>query len=149
MRLAYLVVGCLPVLGQTSRVSPVTKVPGEKVTLEIAAKSQPERAPVALHWEVIFPAQLMETEGKAEIGSAARNSGKSLQCRLLNPHSYGCVLSGGNNPITDGQIAIFYFGIRTTAEAGTTVLRIERAVTTTSDSKVFSLDDTEAIVIIR
>jgi len=149
MRLAYLVVGCLPVLGQTSGISSVTKSPGEQVTLEIAANSQPKRAPVALHWDVIFPAQLMEMEGDAEVGSEAMNSGKSLQCRPKNPYSLGCVLSGGQNPILDGQIAIFHFRIRTTAAAGTTAFRIERAVATTVDSKLLSLDGTQAIVTIR
>ena len=35
MRISYLAVACLPILGQTSAVSSVTKSPGEKVTLEI------------------------------------------------------------------------------------------------------------------
>lgn len=149
MKLAYLVFGCLPMFAQTSAISSVTKSPGDKVTLEIVAKSDPKRAPVALHWDVIFPEQLMEMVGDPEAGSAALKSGKSLQCRVRNPHAYGCVLSGGPNLIADGQIAIFHFRIRTTAVAGKTALRIERAVTTTVDSKILSLDDTEAIVIIR
>jgi hypothetical protein len=149
MTLVYLVFGCLPMFAETSATSSVMKSAGERVTLEIAAKSQPTRAPIALHWEVIFPAQLMEMDGDAEIGSAALTSGKSLQCHAVNPHSYGCVLSGGENPIADGQIAIFHFRIRTTAGPGTTTVRIERVVTGTLDSKVLSLDDTEAVITIR
>jgi hypothetical protein len=150
MRLVYLVVGCLPVLGQTSQVSSVTKAPGDKVTLDISANSQPGRAPVALRWEVVFPAQLMAMEGDApEIGSAVTDSGKSLQCTARKPYSYSCALSGGQNPIANGLIAIFHFKIRTTAKPGTTTLRIERALATTADSKVVPLNDTEAIVIIR
>jgi hypothetical protein len=150
MRFACLVVGCLPVLGQASEVSSVTKAPGEKVTLEIRQDSAPGRAPAALKWEVVFPAQLMEMEGDApEAGRAATESGKTLQCTKLKPYSYACILSGGQNPTANGVIAIFHFKIRTTAEAGTTAFRIERGVATAVDSKVSTLNDTEATVIIR
>jgi hypothetical protein len=150
MRLVYLVVVGLPVLAQTSRVSSVTKAPGDKVTLDISANSQPGRAPVALKWDVVFPAQLMALEGDApDTGSAATDSGKSLSCTARKPYSYSCVLSGGQNPIQNGLIASFHFKIRAPAGAGTTTLRIERAVATTADSKILSLNDTEAIVIIR
>jgi hypothetical protein len=150
MRLACLLVGCLPVLGQTSGVSSVTKAPGESVTLDILLSSQPSRAPIALTWEVVFPAQLMEMEGDApEIGRAAKDSGKRLQCTAPKPYANVCALSGGQNPIGNGPIAIFHFRIRTTAKAGTTTLRIERAEATTVDSKEETLANAEAIVIIR
>ena len=146
---AYLVLISLIAFAETPAVSPVVKSPGDTVTLEIAATSQPNRAPIALHFDVVFPTQLMEPEDKGEVGSAARTSGKSLECRLINPHSYGCVISGGGNPIADGQIAIFHFRVLTTAKPGNTALRIDRAVSTTADSKIVSLKDTEAVVIIR
>ena len=150
MRLAYLVVSCLPVLGQTATVSSVTKSPGEMVTLEISANSQPSRAPVALKWEVIFPAQLMQMEGDAtQVGSAAMDSGKSLQCTARRPYAYDCILSGGQNPIADGLIATYHFKIQTTARTGTTTLKIEKAEATTVDAKKWTLNDTEVIVVIR
>jgi hypothetical protein len=149
-RLACLLVACLPALGQTSGVSHVTKAPGEKVTLEISAVSQPGRAPIALKWEVVFPAQLMEMEGGTpEIGSAAKNSGKSLQCTARKPYAYVCILSGGQGPLADGVIAIYHFRIRTTASAGITSLKIENSESTTPDSRKWTLNDTEAIVIIK
>jgi hypothetical protein len=149
MKVRYLVLVCLPLLAQSSPPSPVTKSPGDKVTLEIAAKSDPKRAPLTLHWDVIYPAQLMEMDGEPEAGSAALSSGKTLQCSARNPHSYTCALSGGNKPLADGQIAIFHFRIKKTAQAATTSLKIDRVVTTTVDSKVLSLAGTEAIVIIH
>ncbi len=149
MKLVFLIFGSLPILAETSAGLPVVKSPDDMVTLEIAATSQPNRAPIALHFDVVFPTQLMEMEGEGEVGSSARISGKSLQCHQRNPHAYACVLSGGQNPMADGQIAIFHFRIRAAAGAGTTALRIERVVTTTADSKVLSLNDTEAIVIIK
>jgi len=144
-----LLVACLPVLGQTPAVS-VTKAPGDKVTLEITADSQPARSPVALKWEVVFPAQLMEMDGDApEIGSAAMDSGKSLQCIARRPYRYVCTLSGGQKPIANGLIAIYHFKIRATAKPGTTSLRIEKAESTTSDSMKWPLNETEAIAIIK
>jgi hypothetical protein len=149
MRLAYLVLCCLPVLGQTSRGSSVTKAPGELVTLQIFATSQPARAPMALKWEIVFPAQLMDLEGEAETGTAARDSGKSLECKPRKPYSFSCYLSGGKNTIGDGQIAVFHFRIGTTAAAGKTVLRVEKAAATMADGKEEMLNSTESIVIIR
>jgi hypothetical protein len=149
MRLAHLVVSCLPVLGQTSLVSSVIKAPGDQVTLDISADSQRGRAPVALKWDVIFPAQLMAMDGAPDTGSAAMNSGKSLQCTARRLYAYTCTLSGGQNPIANGPIAIFHFRILTTAEPRTTTLRIEKAVATAVDSRVLTLNDTEAIVIIQ
>jgi hypothetical protein len=148
--LAYLVLSCLPVLGATSVVSSVTKAPGEIVTLEISASSEPSRAPIALKWEVIYPAQLMEIEGGApELGRAAKDSGKSFQCTARKPYANVCVLSGGQKPMVDGLIAIYHFKIRPTAEAGTTTLRIEKAESTTVDSVKWPLNKTEVSVIIK
>jgi hypothetical protein len=149
MRLEYLLVMCLPVLGQASGGSSVTKAPGETVTLTIWANSQPERAPIALHWEVVFPGQLMDLEGDPEIGSAAKDASKSLECNRLKPYSYRCVLSGGEKAIGDGQIAVFHFRIRTTATTGTSALRVERAAATTLEGKQEALSDTGSTVIIQ
>jgi hypothetical protein len=149
MRLAWLFIGCLPLLAQTSNRSSVTKAPGDKVTLDLFAESQPARAPVALKWQVLFPAQVIEMEGDAEVGKAAKDSGKSLQCTVRAPYRYVCDLSGGQNPIADGAVAIFHFKIRSTAKAGTISLKIEGAESITADSKEFTLNDTEAMVIIQ
>jgi hypothetical protein len=69
MRLAALVPGCLPIFAEALPTSPVVKSPGDTVTLEVAATSQPKRAPIALHFDVVFPAQLMTMEGEGDAGS--------------------------------------------------------------------------------
>jgi hypothetical protein len=147
-RLAYLVF-ILPVLTHASDLSSVTKAPGELVTLEISVDSQ-RRAPVALEWEVVFPAQLMDMEGNGpQVGGAAKDSGKSLQCTARTPYALVCTVSGGRTPIADGLIAIYRFIIRPTAAKGITALRVEKAEATTADSTKWSLNNTEAIVVIR
>jgi hypothetical protein len=150
MRFVYLLAAYLPVFAQTAAVSPVIKAPGEILTLEISADSQPARAPVALKWEVVFPAQLMEMEGNApQLGSAAMDLDKTLQCTARKPYAYVCVLSGGQKPIANGTVAVYRFRIRATAAAGTTALKIEKAEGTTSDSKTWTLNETETVVTIR
>jgi len=141
---------CLPMLGQTSTPSSISKARGDNLTLEISANSQPNRAPVALKWEVVFPVQLMELEGTApEIGAAAKEAGKSLECSSQRPYRSVCTLSGGKNPIADGTVAIYHFKIRTTALAGTTSLKVEKTEATAADSKKWTLNNTETIVIIH
>jgi hypothetical protein len=137
-------------LAELLHVSSVTSAPGEKVRLDISLDSAATRAPKALKWEVVFPAQLLELEGDGpEIGSAAMDSGKSLTCSRRKSYSDFCTLSGGQNPVANGPIAIFHFKIRATAEAGTTAVRIERAEAVTVDSKELTLNNAEGTVTIR
>jgi hypothetical protein len=137
-------------LGQAFHVSSVTGVPGEKVRLEISLDSAAARAPTTVRWELVFPAQLLELEDDGpEIGGAAMDSGKSLQCMARKPYSYSCILSGGQNPVANGPIAILQFKIRTTAETGAAAVRIERVRTATVDSKELTLDNAEGTVTIR
>jgi hypothetical protein len=150
MRLACLVCICMPVFGQTASVSPTTKGRGEKLTLEITADSQPGRVPIALRWNLIVPAGLMEMDsGGPEPGSAAKTSGKSLQCTSRRPYLYICSLAGGNAPIADGQVAIFHFTILKTAAPGTTALKIENAVAISASGHEDDLDDKQSVVIIQ
>jgi hypothetical protein len=150
MRFAHLLALCLPAFGQTQAVAPVTKAPGDKVTLEISADSQPDRMPVRLKWEVVFPVQLMEmdTDGP-EPGSAAKASDKSLECMSRSPYRLVCTLSGGPKPIANGIIAVYHFKIRDKAKAGPTVFKIEKAESTTMDSTVTALNDTDTAVVIQ
>ncbi|MBZ5575255.1 MAG: hypothetical protein LAP40_01690 [Acidobacteriia bacterium] len=148
MRLACLMLACLPLFAQTSGVLPVTKAPGDEVTLEVSATSQPANAPIVLKWDVIFPAQVMDLE-TVDPGSAATHSGKSLQCTARKPYLYACVLSGGQNPIENGLIVTYRFKIKSTAPAGSTTLRVENAESTTADSKKWTLNPTGTIVIVR
>ena len=160
MKFAFLFAACLPILVKRP-VANYTRVRHPPcrtslrrlaiaLTLEISAASQQGKAPVALKWEVVFPAQLMELEGGGpEIGSTAMKAGKSLQCTARTPYAYVCTLSGGQKPVADGTIAIYHFRIRAKAKAGITSLRIERAESTTMDSRKWTLNNTEAIVIIR
>jgi hypothetical protein len=148
MRLAWVVIGCLPVLSQTPDASSVIKTPGDTVTLKISANSDSERAPIELKWDVVYPAQVMDMETD-NAGPAAMDSGKSLQCIARRSYAYVCVLSGGQNPIQDGLVAIYRFKIKPSAQAGVTKLRIENAESTTKESKKWALKSTEAIVVIR
>jgi hypothetical protein len=151
VRRACLIIGCLPLLGQTSGVPPVAKSPGDTVTLEISADSQPGREPVTLKWEVVFKAQLLDLEtGGPQPGSAAMESGKSIGCTARKPYILVCTLSGGEKTIANGPIAIYHFKILPTAQAGTTItFQIQKAESTTADSKKWTLNDTQAFVIIR
>lgn len=137
-------------LGQLLHISSVTSAPGEKARLEISLDWSAARAPTALKWVVVFPAQLLELEGDGpELGEAAMNSHKSLTCALRQPYSSACVLAGGQNPVLNGLIAIYHFRVRSTADAGTAVVRIERAEAVTVDSKALTLDNAEGTVTIQ
>lgn len=150
LRVAWLFVTALPVWGQMLHLSAVAGRPGEKVTVELSLDSPAGKAPAALQWETIFPAQLMEIEGEAsETGRAAKESGKSVTCAERKAYAYVCILAGDQKPIANGPIAIFHFKIRTEAQAGTSAIRIERAEGVTVDLRRLTLKDTAATVTIH
>jgi hypothetical protein len=110
----------------------------------------PAVALTALKWDMTFPAQLIDLEGNApEAGASAKASGKALQCNLIKPYSYTCLLFGGEKPVSDGPIALFHFKIRTTADPVTSRLRLQDAEATTADSKRVTLNNAAASVIVR
>lgn len=150
MKLAWLLFAALPVVGQTLHLSSVAGAPGGTITVEISLDSSSGVRPVALQWETIFPAQLLEVEGKRfEIGWAARDSGKSVACSERKPYTYICVLAGGQNPIANGPIAIVHFKIRTEARPGTSVVRLVRVEAVTADLKKSVLKEAEGTVSIH
>jgi hypothetical protein len=127
----------------------VTKAPGDPVTLQIFASSLPDRAPLELRWEVLYPAQSMDLEGTGEAGSAAVDSGKSLECKPRKEYSFQCILSGGKKPIADGQLAVFHFRIRPDATPGKVTLTIQSASARQKDGSDAMLKNTGSTFIIR
>jgi hypothetical protein len=150
LRLASLFFAALPVCGQILQVSSVSGAPGEKVELVISLNSPAGSAPLALQWEIIFPAQILEEGGNGpETGRAASDSGKSLTCNRRKTYSYVCILVGSQKPVANGPIAIVHLKIRTEARGGTTVVRVERAEAATADLKKLTVKDAEGTVTIR
>jgi hypothetical protein len=149
MRPALLFVAALQLAAQTPAKPPLIKAPGDPVTLQLFANSLPNRAPLALEWEVVYPAQLMDLEGTPEAGRAAADSGKLLECKPRKEYSLICVLSGGSKPMTDGQIAVFHFRIRPDAIPGKVTLRIQSASARQKDNSDAPLKSTESVFIIR
>jgi hypothetical protein len=149
MRLALLFVAGFELAAQTPAKPTLIKAPGDPVTLQLFANSIPDRAPLALQWEVIYPAQLMDLEGKPEAGRAAVDSGKSLECKPHKEYSFVCVLSGGSRPIADGQIAVVHFRIHPDAIPGRVTLRIQSASARQKDNSEAALKNTESVFIIR
>jgi len=145
-----LLLGALPAFAQTLQVSSVASAPGEEVTLEISLHSPSGNAPVALKWETIFPAEVLNDDGSGpKAGRAASDSGKSLTCTKRSTYAYVCILAGGQKPVPTGDVAILHFKIRTNANAGTTSVRVERAEAVTADVRKLTLNDTQGTVTIR
>ena len=149
MRLWLPLAAALPLAAQTPAKPPLVKAPGDPVTLQLFANSLPDRAPLGLQWEVVYPAQLMDLEGKPEAGRAAVNSGESIECKPRKEYSFICVLSGGSKPIGDGQIAVFHFRIHADAISGKVTLRIQSASARQKDNSEATLKNTESVFIIH
>jgi hypothetical protein len=149
-RLSPLLLGALPVFGQELHISSVTSHPGTETTLEISFSRPEGIIPLALKWEIIFPAEVLNDEGSGpKAGRAATDSGKSLTCAKRKAYSYVCILAGGQKPVPSGPVAILHFKIRADTKTGTVTVRIERAEAVTADISKLTLKDAEGIVTIR
>ena len=131
------------------RVSPAAASPGDEVAVEVSLQSAPQNKPLALTWEVVVPAQVVELVGSGpETGRAVADSGNSVRCSVQKSYLYFCTLAGDRKPLPSGSIAIFHFKIRSDAQRGTTAFRIEQ-VEATSQNRQFTLTGAEGMLTIH
>ena len=133
MRYLSLLLYTLPLLGQSVRVSSGAASPGRTIAIEIALNSPAATEPLALQWEVGFPAQALalETSGPA-VGAAAEAAGKSLTCRARKgppgASTWACLLAGGQKHIGNGPVAVLHFAVRANAPAGSHRIVVDKAL---------------------
>ena len=150
MRLYWLILLTPVAYGQTLRIFPVSGSPGEKVAIEISYDGPSQPAPAALRFDLTFPVQLIEPEGSApEVGADAKKSGKSIVCASRKEYIRTCVMSGGQQPIPKGTVAVFRFKIRDGARISSSTIRISQATGATVDLKELTIPDTEAKLEVR
>jgi hypothetical protein len=149
LSILWILVGSLTLHGQSLRVSSVAGAPGETIAVEISLESPAGKAPAALKWETVFPAQLLQIDGNGPTPSgAARELGKSLTCAPPKAYSYVCTLAGGEKPFGNGPIATFRFRIQPEAHFGEATLAVEHGEAVSGDAAQLTLTDAEGLVTI-
>lgn len=129
--------------------------PGENSqTIEISLKSPPEKAPVALQWEVIFPAtELALAERDVVIGPAGEKAGKAVACAVKGKTAESarlvCILAGGERPIQNGIVAILKPKMARNAPVGHAPVRLERAIAVFGDVTEVAIKPASTRVAIR
>ena len=145
----WLVVGSLALNGQSLKVSSRAAAPGETIAVEISLAAPPGKAPAAVKWETVFPAQLLQVEGDGPTPSvAASELGKSLTCAPPKAYSYVCIVAGGQKPIGNGPIATFRFRIQPEARFGTATITVEHGEAVSGDAAQLTLTDAEGLITI-
>lgn len=139
LRIICLALAALPLFGQTLRVSSSSGKPGDKIAVEIFLDSPATQTPSTLKWEIVFPARLLEMEGAPEVGTAAKDAGKSLTCTQHESYAQVCILAGGHKAITNGPIASFSFRIRSDAHSGSANVSVGKVEAITPDFKTLNL----------
>lgn len=125
-----------------------TGAPGETVSVEISYASAAPKA-ASLQWETIVPAQLMELDSRGlEVGPAARDAGKKLDCSHPKPYISLCVLSGGNGPIPNGAIAQLSFKLKAAPEKLQSWIRLGKVEGTTEDGEKLTLSDASGALMV-
>ncbi len=122
--------------------------PGDTINVEISYAAASAKA-TSLQWETIVPAQLMELDSRGmEIGSAARQAGKSLSCNHPKPYISLCVLSGGNGPIPNGSVAQLSFKLKAAPEKLHSWIRLGNVEGTTENGERLTLSDASGALMV-
>ncbi len=135
---------------QELTVAPAHGAPGDEVRIDISIESPAGKAPVILKWETVFPSQLLDVLGDGlDLGTAAKDSGKSITCAMQKPYSYTCILFGGLKSLNNGVIATLRVKLHTDARPGVTGVRVQNTEAAGEDLKRFILKNAEGPVDIR
>ena len=123
--------------------SPATASQGDNFRLEIVVRSRPGQEPIALSWNLVVPAEIVEIVGNPQSGS-----GKLLRCAMKKDYLYFCTLSGDVEPLADGVFATIHLIVLRDAQRGAAHFRIEDAEATLSNGRRYPLAGAEATLTI-
>jgi hypothetical protein len=120
-----------PSAAQVFSVSRVLLGHGKQGVVEISLTSPPDKAPVAVQWEMDVPARLLNPV-PPQPGDALQKSGKSISCsgkwkKAPESYTYLCIAAGGRQNIGDGVIAVLRVSIPADAKVETRPVKIEKA----------------------
>lgn len=150
---AFLIVVAALLDGQSLRVPPSGADAKMQGQFSILFDSPPERALVALQWELSAPPALAIEKADILIGKAAESSGKSLTCAIKpgkpsSPGSsrYACILAGGKDVLGQGPIAVVRY--RGQADVGGAPVRVtlENILGVSADLKRIDIPKVDAII---
>jgi hypothetical protein len=127
--------------------APEIASPGDDVKLHISLRAPSGNEPIALSWNLVVPAEIVEIRGSPR--SAGSASGKSLRCSRQKSYLYFCTLSGDLDPIAAGVFATINFKVRRDAQAGPAHFRIEDAEATAANGRRHAVTGAEAALTIR
>jgi hypothetical protein len=154
MRLLCAFLICLPVCGQTLRISPLTVRRGATGTLVLSLESPAGKEPVALQFEFLYPApQLSVDDSGLVVAGAAQTAGKSVTCagrpEDAGTYVYRCILIGGDKRLPQGPLVRIEFRVRAEAKLGRATVKLRRAQGVGADLKGLDLPSQEADVLIQ
>lgn len=97
--------------GQSLSVPPSEVSLNAPSTFSVVLDVPPDRALLALQWDLSVPPVIATRTEDITIGKAAQAAGKSLTCalrpvkRASRRIRYTCILAGGRKPLSDGPVA--------------------------------------------
>lgn len=154
MRFCCWIVCAGGLMAQSLSISPVSAAPGGKTAVEVSVNSPGGSEPLALQWELDFPAQPLVIEpGGPRVAAEAQRAGKSLACtgrwkKAPRTYAYACILAGGQKPIPNGPVAILPFRVAPDAKAGILKIHLERSQAINASRKKVPVKNVEGAVTI-
>lgn len=141
--------------GQSLFVSPSRPDPKTPGVFSLTIDSPLSKAPVALQWELSVPPAIAITTADITIGKAAESARKSLTCaKRAAPAKqremrYACILAGGQDPISNGPIAVVQYRAQWDVKGVPIRVAIENVLGASADLKRIPIPNVDAMIDIK
>jgi hypothetical protein len=138
--------------GLTVAVSPAS--PGDSTAIALLFESAKDRQIIALQWDLELPAAVLSVEeNMITAGEAALQAGKSVQCagrrnKNVEAYVYRCILSGGQQPLNDGWLAVMRATVAAAPKPGKHSIRLTRILAVNASRTQSALKNTQAAITI-
>jgi hypothetical protein len=126
------------------------KTPG---VFSVTIDSPPGKAPVALQWEFSVPPAISIGPADITIGKAAESARKFLTCATMATKPakqrrmrYACILAGGQDPISNGPIAVVQYRAQWDVKGAPIRVAIENILGASVDAKPIPIPNADAII---
>jgi hypothetical protein len=118
-------------------------------SFRILLASPPEKAPVALQWDLSLPRGV--SFKRVVAGQSAASAQKTVTCSPLAAEAkeatasrYRCVLVGGQSPVPEGPLATVTYTL--SQELREATIRLTKVISVAQDMKQVNLEDSQITV---
>ena len=130
---AVLLSSVSPLRGQAIRMAASPAAAGGDTRVVVWLDAAPAKIALGMQVEIELPVRVLEIDGPADTGEAAKTAGKTATCNgqwKKAPQSYmiKCIVAGGRNPMDNGPVLVVKGKINPAAKPGNYSIKTDHAL---------------------